>query len=417
MCANPYLSGRRGVTRKTFQAGTHRLIPPAETVQRLRPWLAAMGITRLANITGLDSIGIPAAVACRPNSRSVAVANGKGLDLAAAEASALMEAVEGYHAERINLPLKLGSFADLRSSHRLVDVEALPRRTTSPYHRDFPLLWVEGYDLLQEEPIWLPYEMVHTNYTLPLPQGSGCFILSSNGLASGNHPLEAISHAICEVVERDATTLWEVSDSIARAQTRLALDSVGDPACRSLLEKYDRAGVGVAVYDTTSDVRLPAFLCTIEESAGSALGGIGGADGMGCHPVREIALLRALTEAAQTRVAIIAGSRDDIFAEDYEHLQYSDSVLSRRARIRPTGPARKLRQIPTLEVDTFDEDVGWELERLRSVGVDRVIVVDLSPAEPHVAVVRVVIPGLEYSLSSPNYVLGARARARLGRAT
>ena len=37
-----------------------------------------------------------------------------------------------------------------------------------------------------DEPAWLPYEMVHTNYTLPFPSGSGCFIDHSNGLASGN---------------------------------------------------------------------------------------------------------------------------------------------------------------------------------------------------------------------------------------
>src|SRR5207244_1600068 len=124
------------------------------------------------------SIGIPVAVACRPNSRSVAVSNGKGLDLAAAEASALMEAVEGYHAERMTLPLKLGSYVDLISAHRLVDVEVAPGRSNSIYHLDLPLLWVEGYDLIHDEPIWLPYELVHTNYTVPLAHGSGCFVMS-----------------------------------------------------------------------------------------------------------------------------------------------------------------------------------------------------------------------------------------------
>ena len=48
--------------------------------------------------------------------------------------------------------------------------------------------------------------MVHTAYTLPRPTGTGCFIATSNGLASGNHLREAISHAICETVEREAAT-------------------------------------------------------------------------------------------------------------------------------------------------------------------------------------------------------------------
>jgi ribosomal protein S12 methylthiotransferase accessory factor YcaO len=47
-----------------------------------------MGITRLGNITGLDRIGIPVAIAVRPNSRSVSVSQGKGLELPQALASA-----------------------------------------------------------------------------------------------------------------------------------------------------------------------------------------------------------------------------------------------------------------------------------------------------------------------------------------
>ena len=65
-----------------------------------------MGITRVAVLTGLDVIGIPVAAAVRPNSRSVAVHQGKGVTLDAAKASAVMEAVECFHAENIALPLR-----------------------------------------------------------------------------------------------------------------------------------------------------------------------------------------------------------------------------------------------------------------------------------------------------------------------
>src|SRR4051795_11994988 len=65
---------------KEFRRGAHRAVPPAETLARVRPLMARMGITRLGNITGLDRIGIPVAVAVRPNSRSVSVSQGKGLD-------------------------------------------------------------------------------------------------------------------------------------------------------------------------------------------------------------------------------------------------------------------------------------------------------------------------------------------------
>src|SRR5207244_5110666 len=100
-----------------FHSGTHRTIVPEETLRKVRPLMPVMGITRIANVTGLDCIGIPVVMVCRPNSRALAVAQGKGLDLDAAKASGLMESVEAYHAERITLPLKLASQEELRYTH------------------------------------------------------------------------------------------------------------------------------------------------------------------------------------------------------------------------------------------------------------------------------------------------------------
>lgn len=60
-----------------------------------------MGITRVADVTGLDRIGIPVVMVCRPNARSLAVSQGKGIDIEAATVSGLMESVELYHAEHI----------------------------------------------------------------------------------------------------------------------------------------------------------------------------------------------------------------------------------------------------------------------------------------------------------------------------
>ena len=224
-----------------------------------------MGITRIANVTGLDRIGIPVVMVCRPNSRSLAVSQGKGLTLEAAKASGVMEAIELYHAERIELPLKLGSARELARTHRLVDLDALPRLAGSSFHPDLPILWIEGRNLLTDLPAWLPYEVVHTRYTLPLPSGSGCFPASSNGLASGNHLLEAINHGIAEVVERDSTTLWNHLDKAARARTRIDLSTIDDEDCALVLAQLERAEFAVAVWDVTTDVGIAAFYCLITD--------------------------------------------------------------------------------------------------------------------------------------------------------
>ncbi len=163
-----------GPVPKDFRDGTHRTRHPDLTLKRVEPLLPVMGITRVANVTGLDYIGVPVVMVCRPNSRSLSVAQGKGLDLPAAKASGIMEAVEGYHSQHITLPLKYASYDELRFTHEMADVARLPKTRDSKYHPDFCLHWVEGYDLLSGKPRWVPYEMVHTHYTLPAITVSGC---------------------------------------------------------------------------------------------------------------------------------------------------------------------------------------------------------------------------------------------------
>ncbi|WP_309887683.1 YcaO-like family protein [Archangium sp.] len=396
---------------KRYFQGTHRLVSPEETLERVRRFMPAMGITRIANITGLDRLGIPVVMVCRPNARSLSVSQGKGLEFAAAKASGLMEAVETWHAEHITLPLKLASHDELRAEHAVVDVTALPRLSVSCFHRALRLLWVEGKELRRGTPLWLPFELVHTDYTLPLPTGSGSFLMSTNGLASGNHPLEAISHGLCELVERDATTLWHLRGREAQRRTRLVLDTVDDPACRQVLERFERAGVEVGVWETTSDVGLPSFLCTLVERSPEPLRPLAPTSGMGCHPARQVALLRALTEAAQSRGTLIAGSRDDMGeARSYEAFQDSAVVERLQRRIRRERPERRFQEVPTFEGKSFDEDVAWELECLTMAGLEQVVVVDLTKPEFQVPVVRVVVPGLEAAHEVPGYVPGARAR-------
>ncbi|SHF98404.1 ribosomal protein S12 methylthiotransferase accessory factor [Fodinibius roseus] len=376
-----------------------------------------MGITRVANVTGLDSIGIPVVIVSRPNSRSLAVSQGKGLNLASAKASGIMESIESYHAEHITLPLKYGSYEELNYTHRLVDVERLPKISGGLYHPNLKILWIEGYDIIQDELVWIPYEMVHTDYTLPLPVGSGCFPITSNGLASGNHFLEAVSHGICEVVERDSTTLWRYFSEEKKLKSRINLNTVDHVHCLRILEKYKKANIEVAVWDTTTDVGIPSFLCTIIGKENNPLRPLYSTSGMGCHPVRHIALLRALTEAAQSRLTFIAGSRDDAIRGKYERYLNQDIHQYFRKQLEIKGPLRKYCEIPTWESKTLNEDVSWEISKLTSAGLKRVIVVDLTKSEFDIPVVRVVIPGLESTDEALGYEPGIRVKKQLENST
>jgi len=406
-------SDGRATAPKGYRNGTHRLVSPEETLALVRPYLGAMGVTRVANITGLDRIGIPVIMVCRPNSRTLAVHQGKGRTLAAARASALMEALETHHAERIALPLKFATYRVLRRAHTVVDVAKLPRLRKSRFHADRRIPWIEGWDLMAGEPTWVPYETVHANYTLPRPPGSGCFWATTNGLASGNHTLEATSHGICEVVERDAATLWCHLPRERQDRTRLDLESVDDRPCREVLDRFSWAGVAVAVWEATTDTSFPTFICEVAERDLNPFRPIGAAWGIGCHPARGVALLRALTEAAQSRLTLIAGSREDIPRGQYERVLGPDVQVRERAYIEVQGPMRAFRDAPTWEAETFEEDVAWELERLKTIGVERVVVVNLTKPDIGIPVVRVVIPGLEgpgFGESVATYAPGLRVQ-------
>ncbi len=402
-----------GATAKIFRRGTHRCVDPRETLERVRPHQAAMGITRIANITGLDRIGVPVVLACRPNSRSLSVSQGKGATLDAAKASAVMESIELYHAEQIRKPLRLTSYEELRQTERVVNVAELPHVKDGVFDKHLRLLWIEGHDILQHENVWVPYEMVSTDFTLPFPEGYGCFPPNSNGLASGNNLLEAISHGICEVVERDAITLWTLHSAEDRAATELELATVDDEVCRELLDQFAEAKISVTVWDVTSDIGLACFRCGIAESDQDPLHFGYSGRGFGCHPSRSVALARALTEAAQGRLTYIAGSRDDVSRVGYERM--------RNPNARSNSPEphvavkREYSAVPDWDGSTLADDMKRELTSLTACGIGSVIVLDLTRDEFQIAVAKVVIPGLEGVIFESDYAPGARA-ARLTRA-
>ncbi len=365
-----------------------------------------MGVTRIGNITGLDRIGIPVAVAVRPNSRSVSVAQGKGLSLDQAKASALMEACESFHAEAIG-PIRRAAYREIAASGAVADPETVPA-TGRPFDPTAAIGWIEGYDLLGETPCWLPAELVHSDYTR---EPDGFFAAGSNGLASGNHLVEAVIAGVCEVIERDAVALWQAGGLAAQASRRLDLATIDDPASRALLAFYDAAGIAVRVWDAASNIGVPVFLCQIRDAAPGEADRLRRWHGAGCHPDRAVALSRALTEAAQARLTYIAGIRDDLAPPEYADPPGAAIGDALTDAIAAVSPAVRFGGIAQHAGDDLAEDLRRLLARLRAIGVEQVVARDLTRAEFGIPVVRVVIPGLEGDPRHPSYVPGRRARA------
>lgn len=411
---------------KTYYSGTHRVRPPDDTLADFGRHCDTMGITRLANITGLDWVGIPVYTAIRPNSRSLSVSQGKGVTHDAAKASALMESIEYWHAEYVDLPLRHESYRQLADEGHVVDVHRLPLRggldgidANSPstpaaatFDCDRPTLWLTGRDLLNARTTWLPFETVRLN-KVGLDYAATTFRVSSNGLASGNTRDEAILHGLCELIERDALTLWWqgfANRSTAR-RTKVALDSITDPGCQELLARFDAAGIAVVVWDVTSNIGVPTFAaCIVEETNRPAWRPFGACWGYGAHPAPDVALSRALTEAAQSRVTVIAGSRDENFAAKYAK-QHDRRMVDTARRVLFAEPGRlDFTARKGLSGPTLDGDLAAVSDRLRAVGVDEILVVDLTKPALGIPVVKVLVPGLEFYSLFPGYTPGARAK-------
>jgi ribosomal protein S12 methylthiotransferase accessory factor len=249
--------------------------------------------------------------------------------------------------------------------------------------------------------VYVPIDMVHLNLSWPLHTISGYFPVGSNGLASGNSLIEAIAHALWELIERDALARFYQMSAEAQAARRIALESITDADARDLLARYARADVGVGIWDMTSDIRIPAFFCAVVDNVQRSFRPLGRALGFGCHSSSGVALCRALTEAAQSRLTRISGARDD--------MRTARSSTQAHDLSADVG-WRQFSEVASHSFPTLAMDVLWTVEMLRGAGLAQHLFVDLSVPELPVSVVRVIVPGLEGAPDTPGYVAGARCQ-------
>src|SRR5687768_10462419 len=102
--------------------GTHRAATLDQTWRRFGPVARKAGITRIADLTGLDTLGVPVFAAVRPLGKSLSTQQGKGVSPDAARVSALMESLETFSAEHIEAPVVRGSYRTLQRKRNVVDV-------------------------------------------------------------------------------------------------------------------------------------------------------------------------------------------------------------------------------------------------------------------------------------------------------
>jgi ribosomal protein S12 methylthiotransferase accessory factor len=404
-----FLRGEALRGTKRFLGGTHRAVPPAETFERILPHLRTAGITRLANVTGLDRIGIPTALAHRPNSPTLSSSSGKGFTLAAALVSAAMEGIELYHAENPRLPVRRATYAELEEQGEAIPRDQLLLGKESRFGVARTERWVEAWDILSGRPMLVPFTQVAmVGGAEPGVVPWMPFQMGSNGLASGNLLLEALCAGLLEVIERDAHSCHMVArHRLHHDYPKVDTAAAPFPMVRELLDKLRSAHVGAVVYDMSVDTDVPVYNAVIYDRLHRHVGMYGG---YGAHLDPEIALIRALTEAVQGRLIYIAGSRDDYFRHDLlRHRMHDGSgeVAAMEAQPAEVGLGGRSSEA----TPTFEGDVSLLLQKLRRIGIRHVLVADLTHEELGIPVVRVIVPGLEGCALLQNYAPGPRATA------
>jgi YcaO-like protein with predicted kinase domain len=379
--------------------GTVRAQTPAATLARLRPLLPRFGITRVMAQEGLGDTEIPVSISVRPNSRFLSTSQGKGLTRELADISAIMESIETFHAERVPPSSLRGTVAELAAAGRRF---LAPAALTRLLHMDFgadaeTIDWLE-LRRLDGEPVWVPRVFISMDHTRARDEiATWSLVTSTNGLASGNTLEEALLHGLYELIERHAfyEHRYRFTDA-ERLDRRVVIDSLrGVPHLAELLARLDRARLQLSLRSIHGALGVPAFTAMVISSDPLDL-----VPGVGCgaHYLPEVAASRAITEAVQSRITYISGSRDDVFAFHYHGL-HPGGVLPRfndadvPCRLRFDDSPRPPR------FGSFAEALSWTRALLERHGFGDTCYYDHRRAEfGDIPVVSVVCPGLRFAL-------------------
>lgn len=374
---------------KTHTHGMHRLISPQQTLEKLQSNLAHIGVTRCADVTGLDYLNIPVFCAIRPRGRLLQVANGKGLDPIAARVSAIMEAVEYFHYEHASASLRRASLESmLRQGHCAVEPCQLSEyRTDCFFTPDYVIEWEPGEHLLTGREVWLPASAVRIRTPM-------LYRFSNNGLASGNHLIEATLHAFYELIERDAVSRLSQCGRIQIAEPHcrcIDLDTVDDEAVESLIEKIRHADIKLVLIWVKSRIPAHTFWAVLLDK--NPLGRCSNINiGYGTHLSTSVAATRAITEAAQSRLTFIHGAREDLTSSAYH-------ITDARSRLVAVFDGLKNQtdwhSLQDLSHPDLLEDYDWILRHLVAAGYHDIFRVNMLQPQLTIPVVRVFVSGLE----------------------
>lgn len=362
----------------------------------------------MASQTGLDNVGLPVWCAYAPNAKAIVIAQGKGLTDVEAKTSAVMEAVERAVATEPACEKVLTCKRALRGAGvRFDSIDSLLSSGQQPLGEDEQVEWVEAVDLMCGEAVWLPFDAICFDRTVPKPR----YWRSSDGLASGNERDEARLHGLLERVERDALTLWSVEPARTKFGRRMRLDDFQEhSAVNEMLERIERAQLELALFDITTDLGIAAVAALLkprQTQFGRPMRYVDVTLGAGASLDPTVAAARAIAEAVQSRMTFIGGARDDLLPETFAR-----SAEQAHLQAFEVAPNVDCDDLPMHEAKSSADALSLLVKQLRRSNIRKLYAVDLQPEWLPVNVVKVFAPELENPEGDRRQSLGNRAISR-----
>ena len=386
----------------TYFTGTHRVIAPSKTIEINENKLKVAGITRIADITDLDRIGIPIYTAIRPTAEdgAVSIYGGKGITKDHAKASAMMEGFERYSAERQDCDETIiAKLSEIEEFGEYVDPKSLnlPSEFEKKDISDLSLEWSKSKDIISNKEYYIPTNAIYHPY-ISKDDSQNLFKSNTNGLASGNILEEAILHGIFEVIERDA---WSIFELTHKNYAQIDISSIENEIIIDIIEKFESEGIKIKLMDFTADIKIPTIAASADDTITKDAGLL--TLGMGTHLDPEVAILRALTEVAQSRATQINGAREDTVRADFaREAGYERMKRINKFYFRDEEEQIKLSDIENKSTSSITRDIEIVKDELVSNDIQKILYSNLTRPELDVSVVRVVIPEMELYTIDPS---------------
>ena len=386
----------------TYFTGTHRVIAPSKTIEINENKLKVAGITRIADITDLDRIGLPIYTAIRPTAEdgAVSIYGGKGITKDHAKASAMMEGFERYSAERQDSDESIiASLSEIEEFGEYINPKSLnlPKEFEKKDISDLSLEWSKSIDIISNKEYYIPTNAIYHPY-ISKNDSQSLFKSNTNGLASGNILEEAILHGIFEVIERDA---WSIFELTHKNYAQIDISSIENEIIIDIIEKFESKGIKIKLMDFTADIKIPTIAASADDTITKDAGLL--TLGMGTHLDPEVAILRALTEVAQSRATQINGAREDTVRADFaREAGYERMKRINKFYFRDEEEQIKLSDIENKSTSSITRDIEIVKDELVSNDIQKILYSNLTRPELDVSVVRVVIPEMELYTIDPS---------------